>query len=103
MQDHMDAKGEYKMRKHELIQELEQHCHDTGTMPIQVCSRKRTALAVLSPCADPVLTLCCPPVLTLCCPCSSRVSGLITACAQATTRADRTANLHADRAHHGLR
>lgn len=36
MQDHFNAAEKYKWRKHELITELQQFEHDTGTMPVQI-------------------------------------------------------------------
>jgi small subunit ribosomal protein S15 len=36
VQEHDDAAGRYKRRKHVLIRELQQFEHDTGTMPVQI-------------------------------------------------------------------
>lgn len=36
MQAHFSAAEQYKWRKHELITELQEFEHDTGTMPVQI-------------------------------------------------------------------
>lgn len=36
MQDHFSAAEQYKWRKHELITEMQEFEHDTGTMPVQI-------------------------------------------------------------------
>jgi small subunit ribosomal protein S15 len=36
VQDHFSAPEQYKWRKHELITELQEFEHDTGTMPVQI-------------------------------------------------------------------
>lgn len=36
LQEHFNSAEQYKWRKHELICELQEFEHDTGTMPIQI-------------------------------------------------------------------